>query len=125
MKMDKIRIRGLEVHCIIGTRPVERENRQKVVMDITLDCDFSKASRTDNLADTVNYKELKDRICEMVADSSYFLLEKLAEKIAEICLVTPGVESVSLAIDKPGALTGARTVGVEIVRCRKSKSRKI
>ena len=123
MKMDKIHICGLEEHCIIGTRPVERDNRQKVVIDITLECDFSKASQTDELSDTVNYKDLKDRICVMVAGSSFFLLEKLAEKVASMCLDTPGVESVTLAVYKPGALTGARTVGVEITRRRKPKGR--
>jgi FolB domain-containing protein len=120
--MDKIHICGLELHCTIGTRPVERTNRQKIVLDITLECDFSKAAETDELSDTVNYKDLKDRISGMVEVSSFFLLEKLAEEVASMCLATPGVESVSLAVYKPGALAGASNVGVEITRRRKTKS---
>ena len=116
--MDKINIRGLEVRCIIGTKPIERENAQKVVIDISLECDFSKAAKTDHLADTVNYKELKDGILDMASGSKFFLLEKFTEKVADLCLSKEGVKSARISAEKPGALTGARTVGVEIVRAR-------
>lgn len=116
--MDRIFIRDLEVHCIIGTKPVERTNRQKVRINIVLDCDFSEASVSDRLEDTVNYKKLKDDIIEMVARSECQLLERLAEQIAGICMKEALVSKVRLSVDKPGALTSARTVGVEIERVR-------
>ncbi len=122
--MDKIRISGLEVRCIIGTKPVERRNMQKVLIDIALDCDLNKAAKSDKLEDTINYKRLTDDILEMVAASKCFLLEKLAEKIASLCLSDPKVSAVSVSLDKPGALESARTVGVEIVRSRQHSHEK-
>jgi FolB domain-containing protein len=118
--MDRIIISELEIRCIIGVREMERKNKQKVVVDVSLECDFSKAARSDDLEDTVNYKELKDNICAMVEKSKFFLLEKLAEKIAAMALKVDGVSSVTVRVEKPGALTGARSVGVEITRCRKA-----
>ena len=88
------------------------------MINIVLDCDFSRASVSDRIEDTVNYKKLKDDIVEMVARSEFQLRERLAEKIAGICMKETLVSSVRLSVDKPGALTGARTVGVEIERVR-------
>ena len=114
--MDRINIRELEVQCIIGTKPVERENAQKVVIDISLDGDFTKAAKSDQLSDTVNYKALTDDICGMVGKSDFFLLERLAEGIADLCLAHDGVFSVRVSAEKPGALLDAKSVGVELVR---------
>jgi len=45
----------------------------------------------------------------------------LANVIAETCLEEQKIYKVKIAVEKPGALRFARTVGVEIVR-RKSSS---
>lgn len=118
--MDRIFIRDLEIHCIIGTKPVERTNRQKVVINVVLYCDFSRAAQSDRIEDTVNYKKLKDDIVAMVERSEFFLLERLVDEIAGICMKEDLVSRVRVAADKPGALTGARTVGVEIERMRQA-----
>ncbi len=116
--IDKIYIRDLSVECIIGTKPHERENKQTVVINLVLDCDLAPAGETDELDDTVNYKTIKDAIAAFVEESQFFLLEKLARQIANICFEDQQVLGVSVAIDKPGALTGARSVAVEIHRER-------
>lgn len=116
--MDKIFIRELEVDCIIGTKPFERETPQRVVINISLECDLSEAGESDDLNDTINYQTLSDEICAMVSASSFFLLEKLAEQVASICLNTRGVSSVTVSAGKPEALPAARTVGVKIVRSK-------
>ena len=54
----------------------------------------------------------------MIKDSSYYLIERLADHIAEICLTNPMVEKVTVRVDKPFSLTFARTVSVEITRSR-------
>lgn len=116
--MDMMHIRDLRVRCIIGTKPAERKKKQAVLINISLECNLSRAGRTDRIEDTVNYKRLTDRIAAFVERSSYFLIEKLAEKIAGICLETAGVKSARVIVDKPGALPMARSAAVEIVRTR-------
>jgi FolB domain-containing protein len=113
---DKIYIRDLLCDCIIGTNPDERVRKQRVVVNLSMECDFGKAGRSDDLADTLNYVTVKDAILAMLADSSYYLLEAMAERIAEICLSYQLVSAVTVTVDKTTALTGARSVAVEIRR---------
>ncbi len=115
---DKILIRDLKVQCIVGINPHEREEQQEICINISMDCDCSKACLSDQIEDTVNYKSLKDELVAFVGASRYLLIEKLAEEIASRCLARERVSRVVVSVDKPGALTGARSVAVEIERCR-------
>jgi FolB domain-containing protein len=103
----------------VGIYPEERREKQDVNINITLYADLSRAGQSDDLADTVNYKAVKKEILAMVEESSCLLVERLAERIAEICLSHRGVEAARVLVEKPGALRFARTVGVEIFRERK------
>jgi D-erythro-7,8-dihydroneopterin triphosphate epimerase len=113
---DRIHIRDLLVRCIVGIFPEERREKQDVIINITLHADLSKAGQTDQIEDSVDYKKVKKNVLGMVQDSSYFLVEKLAGRIAGICLEDPRVQRVDVRVEKPGALRFAKTVGVEISR---------
>lgn len=113
---DCIHIRDLHARCILGIFPEEREKEQEISLDITLFSDLSQAGRSDDIADTVDYKEVKQRVLSMVERSEYFLIERLAQEVADICLEAPRVSGVTVCIDKPGALRFARSVAVEITR---------
>jgi len=113
---DRIVIRDLALQCVIGTNPDERVRKQKVVLSIALECDLGPASRSDKLEDTINYKQLKKRIAGMVESSEFFLIERLADRVADMCLQEERVGAVTVSVDKPGALTRARSVAVEIRR---------
>lgn len=116
--LDRIHIKDLLLRCIVGINPDERQNKQDVVINLTLFADLAKACTSDDIDDTVNYKTIKNRVVDLVESSSYFLVEKLAEEIARACLAGPHVQAVAVAVDKPGALRFARSVGVEIFRSR-------
>ncbi|HOF39004.1 MAG TPA: dihydroneopterin aldolase [Candidatus Hydrogenedentes bacterium] len=115
---DRIHIRDLMCRCIIGIYPEERRERQDVCINITLWANFRAAGRSDDIADTVNYKAIKKEVIRMVEDSSFQLIERLAEEVASICLGNPRVEKATVTVDKPGALRFARSVAVEITRQR-------
>lgn len=115
-KLDRIYIRDLSVRCIVGINPDERVNKQDIVINLTLHADLRKAGQSDRLADTVDYKAVKRKVLALVEGSSFLLLERLAEAIAEACLAQAGVRRVRVLVEKPAALRFARTVGVEIVR---------
>jgi FolB domain-containing protein len=115
---DEIRIKGLALRCVVGVYPEERRERQDVVINVRLEADLGPASRSDDLRETVDYKALKKRIVAMVEDSSFQLIEKLAGRIAEICLEDPGVLAAEVEVEKPGALRFARTASVTIRRQR-------
>ena len=116
--MDTLFLRDLTVYAIVGVNPEERVNRQPVVLNVELACDLATSCRTDRLEDTVNYKILQDRILKEVESSSYFLIERLAQRVAELCLEDPRVRETTVMVDKPEALRSTRSAAVRIVRKR-------
>lgn len=113
---DQIHIRDLLLRCIVGINDEERRNKQDVVINLVLWANLRRAAVTDRIEDSVNYRTLTKQIIEHVENSSYFLVETLAERIAAICLQDEGVEQVQVTVEKPGALRFARSVGVTVVR---------
>jgi dihydroneopterin aldolase/D-erythro-7,8-dihydroneopterin triphosphate epimerase len=118
--MDRIFIRDLALRCIIGIYPEERREKQDIVINVEMHCDLRKAGRSDDLNDTVDYKAIKKAILKLVEESGFQLIESLAESISDIALASDKVQTVVVAIDKPGALRFARSSAVEITRTRQS-----
>ncbi len=117
--MDRILIQDLQVRCIIGVNEDERLRKQDVVINLALTADLSKAGRSDRFEDTVDYAAVKKEVLALVEHSQVFLIEALAEAVAGLCLRNPAVSAVTVRVDKPGALSSARSVAVEIERTRK------
>jgi|SRR5215207_8549610 7,8-dihydroneopterin aldolase/epimerase/oxygenase len=115
---DLIFLRGLKVECIIGFIEWERRVKQTVVIDLELPVDCRHASRTDEVADTLDYKQLAKRIIAFVAESQFKLVETLAQRTAMLVLGEFTVPWVRVSINKPGAIRGSRDVGVAISRTR-------
>jgi D-erythro-7,8-dihydroneopterin triphosphate epimerase len=116
--MGRIYIRDLALRCIIGVFPAERREKQDVLINIMMECDFSEAARTDLLKHAVDYKSLKTQIIAFVEKSRFQLLETLADRIANLCMEDARVHRVTVTVDKPGALRFARSVAVEVTRER-------
>ena len=114
--LDRIRIRDLRTRCIVGIYDHERREKQDVVLNITLHANLDAACKSDNIKDTVDYKTLKKAVLNMVEASNFYLIEKLAESVADLALATPGVRRADVSVDKPGALRFTRSVAVEITR---------
>jgi len=117
--MDRMHINDMVISCIIGTKPEERKKAQKVIINIILETDLVPAGKTDRLDDAVNYNTLSKKVVSMVRKSRYFLIERLADRIACTCLESSRVKAVTVRVEKPGALDEARSVSVEIRRKRK------
>jgi FolB domain-containing protein len=115
--MDRITIAGLTRRCIIGTKPAERRRKQRVVIDIDLQCDLSRAGRTDDLADTVNYRTIEKGVAAIADSNRNLLLESLAREVSAFCLEQPGVVAVTVTLRKPDAPT-LSSVSITIHRRR-------
>ena len=114
--MDKIYLTELKVDTVIGIWEWERRIRQTVVIDLEMSADIRRAAATDSVDDTLNYKSVAKRIQAFVADSSFQLVETLAERIAAIVRDEFDVAWVKVRVNKPGAIRGSRAVGVIIER---------
>ena len=115
---DRIFLHGLTTECIIGFIDWERRVRQTVVLDIELPVDCRRASLTDEVADTLDYKKVAKRVLAYVAASEFTLVETLAHRVALLVLEEFGAEWVRVALNKPGAIRNSRDVGVAIERTR-------
>ncbi len=114
--MDTIFLEDLNVETVIGIWDWERKIRQTVVINLEMAADIRKAAETDNVEDTLNYKAVAKRVQQFVADSEFQLVETLTERIAAIVNDEFGVPWVRVRVSKPGAIRGARDVGVVIER---------
>jgi len=107
------------IRAIVGINDDERVNRQDVVINLTIWADLGEAGRTDEIDDTINYRTFVKRVIELVEESSFFLVEKMAAEIARLGLeFSESIERIRVSIEKPGAIRFARSVGVTIERTR-------
>lgn len=114
--MDRMTINDLVVRCIVGTKPEERTSPQDVCVNVMLECDLSKAGRSDRLDDTVNYSDLRRRVVSLAQSGRFRLVESMAEAMADECLSDRRVHAATVRVEKSGAVPGARSAGVEIRR---------
>ncbi|MCS7010344.1 MAG: dihydroneopterin aldolase [Anaerolineales bacterium] len=114
--MDEIFIRNLTVRAILGVNPQERRMPQRVVISIRLGVDTRPAGLSDRLDETVDYAQLAKEVRLHAQQAKRLTVEALAEDIAHLCLQRRGVRHVSVRVEKPDAVQGAESVGVEIER---------
>src|SRR5512135_2075798 len=108
--MDRIIISDLRARCIVGVNDDERREKQDVTVNISIYADLRKPGRTDRFEDAIDYRAIKKRVLGLIEESKFFLLEALAEAVANACLATPGIVKVQVRVDKPSALRFAKTV---------------
>jgi 2-amino-4-hydroxy-6-hydroxymethyldihydropteridine diphosphokinase len=113
---DYITLNGLKIKCIIGIFEWERRRKQDVVIDLKFPCDIQQASKHDRIQNTTDYKKIAKTVISFVEKSRFFLLETLAEKIADLLLDQFRLSEVFLSVSKPGAIRGSKSVGVNIQR---------
>ena len=114
--MDIIFLGGLEIDTVIGIYDWERNIKQRIVLDIEMAFDIRKAAATDDIAYALDYKTVSDRIVDFVERSEFFLVETLIEEIARIVLNDFEIHWVKITLNKKGAISKSRDVGIIIER---------
>ena len=92
---------------------------QRFVVDIEITLDHPGASRSDDLADTVDYAGLADAVAAIVAGPPVALLERLAGMIADRALTEPRAAEVLVMVRKPHVAI-PHTVGESAVTLRRT-----
>jgi len=100
---DRIALTGLRVRGHHGVLAHERRDGQDFVVDAVLRLDLAPAAASDDLADTVDYGELALRLAAVVSGEPVDLIETLAGRLADTCLVDPRVRSAMVTVHKPSA----------------------
>lgn len=98
--MAKISIIDLEVFYRVGVPDEERAKPQRLLLTIEMDFDFSKAAKTDSIAETIDYFAVSQRLLKCGDGKSWKLIEKLAADIADLILSEFKPKSVSVEVKK-------------------------
>lgn len=114
--MDKVFIKGLNIQTTIGFFEWEKQIKQTLVIDLTMGWDTAKAAENDELAKTLDYADISEKIATFANENPVDLLETLAERMASFLIASYNIPWLRLKIGKPGAVHNAKTVGVEIER---------
>jgi dihydroneopterin aldolase len=116
--MDLVFIDGFVGHTVIGIHDSELHRPQPVVIDLCAGLPRARACDTDEIADTIDYGELRARLQRLMQEHGVQLLEALAEQAAHITLYEFGAHWVRVRVAKPHKFDDAAAVGVLIERRR-------
>ena len=114
----RVLIRDLEIMASIGVFEVEHRYEQRVLINLDLSVRDDYDGKSERIADVVDYGALVAGVERVVQSRHFKLVETLAERIAESCLVDARVLSAVIRLEKPDILPSCKAVGIEIVRHR-------
>jgi dihydroneopterin aldolase len=100
---DRLKLRGLRAFGHHGVLEAERRDGQEFVVDVELALDTRPAAATDDLAETVHYGDLAERLHRAIERDPVDLIETLAQRLATVCLEESSVLSVDVTVHKPHA----------------------
>ena len=99
----KLELNGIDVDCIIGERPDERTCLQRLRIDVVLTIG-ERAAETDELADTVDYAALTERIRAALVAAKCRMIERAAKAVCDLCLADAKVSAAKVRVVKSGAI---------------------
>lgn len=114
--MDLVKIQGLTVHALIGVFDFERHAKQRLILDVDMHTDLSLAAATDDVSNTIDYGKVAQRLAELANESSYFLLEALANEMLDMIVDEFKPQKVTLTVNKPDILKEAQNVAISMTR---------
>ncbi|MDZ5663293.1 dihydroneopterin aldolase [Nocardioides sp. S-58] len=117
---DELSVTGIECWAHHGVFDFERREGQAFVVDLVLGIDTRRAAATDDLVETVNYGTLTADVKAAVERDPVDLIETVAQRIADVCLLDTRVEWARVTLHKPDAPIDATysDVALTITRTR-------
>ena len=117
--MDKIFLNRLNIDAVIGIWEWERSVKQTVRIDLEIGTDARAVAITDSIKGALNYRDVAKRLISFLGSSAFFMVETLAESVAQIIITEFEVPWVKVSVSKPGAVRGSEDVGIMIERTLK------
>lgn len=115
-KIGKIGIHHHRIACVIGINPDERINKQDIFIDVAVKVDFTAASHSQCVDDTVNYVSIAEVCTQLAWKNHYHLLESYADAVLDELISRFKVKWAWIRIKKPLAIPAAEYATVELER---------
>lgn len=98
--MSQLFLKNLIVSATHGVHAHEKTTPQRFQISVTLDVDTPQAFESDNVADTVSYSEIRQKIIDITKNNSFNLLEKLANEIINSLMTDTRITTIKIRIEK-------------------------
>lgn len=115
--MDFIFIEDMRVEAHVGIFEREKAAPQTLELSLTFGVPDA-AAKNDDIADTIRYDVVIERIRKELGVRHFNLLETLGEYVIDLMLEDFGAPWAKISIAKIGIMKGVRRVGVQIERAR-------
>ena len=115
---DRILLHDMAFYAHHGLMPEEQAQGQVFMVDVDVEADLHRAGHTDEIADTLDYRDLYARVRHVMVEERYRLLEAVAEAVAHRLLEVDRVDAVTVRIRKPHVKLGGPLgyAAVEVTR---------
>ncbi|MCJ7753777.1 MAG: dihydroneopterin aldolase [Thermoanaerobaculales bacterium] len=100
---DTISLIGMRVFAYHGLLADEQASGQEFVIDVTVHANLAKAAKSDDIADTIDYGALAAAIHARATIERWNLIERVAERIADLVMEDPRATGVAVRVHKPAA----------------------
>ena len=115
---DVIRIEGIEAFGYHGVFPQEKREGQTFLVDVDIETSFDEAIAYDDVAYTVDYGVLAERVAEIIQGEPADLIETVCDRIVTMVLSLERVKATRVTIHKPQAPISVPFAGVSVSRRR-------
>jgi dihydroneopterin aldolase len=98
-----IALTGLRAKGHHGVYDFERAQGQDFIVDVVLELNLARAADSDDVADTVHYGELAERLVAVISGEPVNLIETLADRLLAVALADQRVDAATVTVHKPQA----------------------
>ena len=111
-------IKDFIINEIIGIHKHEKINKQKIIFNIVIDVNKNTLPNENNISSIVDYEKIINKLENLTKYKNYHFLESLAEDSFKEIFEDKRINSIKIKIEKPDAITSAKSAGVEVFKNR-------
>ena len=116
--MARIRVKDLRLRTYIGIKEEEINNKQDVLINLTILYPAIEAVRDNDIEHALNYRTITKAIIQHVEGNRFALLERLTQELLDLVMENPAVRYAEVEVDKPHALRFAESVSITLTAHR-------
>ena len=111
-------IKDFIVNEIIGIHEHEKIKKQKIIFNLVIDVNQNTVPNDSDLNSIIDYEKITNKLKNLTKNKNYNFLESLAEDSFKEIFEDKRINSIKIKIEKPDAITNAKSVGVEVFKNR-------
>lgn len=112
--MARIRVKDLRLRTYIGIKEEEINNKQDVLINLTILYTAVSAVEANEIEHALNYRTITKAIISHVEGNRFALLERLTQEILDLVMAHEAVRYAEVEVDKPHALRFAESVSITL-----------